>query len=267
VLNNLEAAEGDIPYALLYAVVDDVPDREEGSKSSVSFSSGSIPQYPKKCILAGTMGILSENPNLIDEFSLPVLNTDSDLVRYCSQAWESRTATYISTRDGTLPEWLTMPIPDRSFGDEIRTALVSPLRSAGDDVLGILITGINPRSPLDASYKLFLRITGEIIEKAAALISLPDEQRRAQAITDDITTSLTQQLRLYTLQAERSEAKFSRMAASSPIGMYMFDATDGRPLYANAAYMELLGISKEAHAIVCKPTAGAWEGLIHDEDM
>jgi PAS domain-containing protein len=135
------------------------------------------------------------------------------------------------------------------------------------EVLGVLIIGLSPRSPLNPAYKLYLRITGEIIEKAAALISLPEEQRRAQAITDDITTSLTQQLRLYTLQAERSEAKFSRMAASSPIGMYMFCAVDGRPLYANDAYLELLGVSREAHAIVCKPTTAAWEGLIHEEDM
>lgn len=266
VLDSLQAADIDIPYAILYSVVDDIPEGEDGSGSRSSASEATT-HHPKKAVLAGVMGIAHDNPNLTEYFALPVLNSDSDIVLHCSQAWESRIAQYISIDDGTLPAWLTVPNPERSFGDEIRNALVSPLRSAGDDVLGILVIGLSPRVPLNSAYKLYLRFTAEMIEKAAALISLPDEQRRAQAITDDITTSLTQQLRLYTLRAEKSEAKFSRMAASSPIGMYMFCAKDGKPLYANDAYLELLGVSREAHAIRCKPIASAWDDLIHDEDI
>lgn len=266
VLESMEVAEIDVAFTILYAIVDDVPEREEEGKSSTS-GSQSTTYHPKKLVLVGTVGIPSEDTNLIDSASLPVLHTDSELIRLCSEAWETRTAKYIRTKDGTLPAWLSTPISTRSFGDPIRTALVSPLRSAGDDVLGVLVTGVNPRVPLNSSYKLFLNITAEICEKAAALISLPDEQRRAQAVSDEITTSLTQQLRLYTLQAEKSEAKFSRMAASSPIGMYMFDAADGKPLYANDAYLDLLGVTRETHAIIPRPDAAAWWGLIHEEDM
>lgn len=266
VLSSLEAAGTDVPFAILYGVIDDCADGEDGSKSSTNESLLTV-HHPKKCVLAGSIGLPSDNPNLTESFSLPVLEQDSSLASHCSQVWESRIAQYICPNNGTLPAWLTDPIPTRSFGDKIRTALVSPLRSAGDEVIGVLVTGVNPRSPLNASYKLFLSITSEIIEKAAALISLPEEQRRAQAITDDITSSLTQQLRLYTLQAEKSEAKFSRMAASSPIGMYMFSSTDGKCLYANDAYLELLGVTREMHAIIARPDASAWEEFVHEEDM
>lgn len=266
VLESLEAAGTDIPFAILYRIVDDYPEGEDGSRSSTT-GSASTTQHPKKCVLAGTVGISKDNPNLTESFSLPVLDKDSSLASHCSQAWQSRIAQYICPNNGSLPAWLTDPIAGRSFGDPIRTALVSPLRSAGDEVLGVLITGINPRSPLSPSYKIFLSITSEIVEKAAALISLPEEQRRAQAITDDITSSLTQQLRLYTLQAEKSEAKFSRMAASSPIGMYMYNASDGRPLYVNDAYLELLGIARDAHAIISGPDPIAWQDYVNEEDL
>lgn len=266
VLESIEVAEIDISFAILYAVLDDLPGGDEENESSTG--SHSTTQHPKKLVLAGSVGISRDNPNLFASALLPVPGgTSDDLGHHCSQAWETRTAKYLRTRDRNLPAWLSTPHSTRSYGDPIRTALVSPLRSAGEDVLGVLVTGVNPRTPLNASYKLFLNITAEIIEKAAALISLPHEQRKAQAITDEITTSLTQQLRLYTLQAEKSEAKFSRMAASSPIGMFMFDATDGRPLYVNDAYIELLGVSPEMFAVMGTPEANSSEDFIHEEDV
>ena len=87
--------------------------------------------------------------------------------------------------------------------------------------MGVLIIGLCPRVPLDEGYHMWLGILGDLLLKSAAHVSLPLEQRRAQKLSDDVNSALAQQLRLTTLQAERSDAKFSRMARLAPIGMFV----------------------------------------------
>lgn len=146
----------------------------------------------------------------------------------------------------------------------------------------MLMVGLNPRCAHTGEYELFINIIVGFIEKAVALISLPDEQKRAQKVSDDINHALTQQLKLTTLKAERSEAKFTRLAATAPTGMFMvrnpdsvncqydltpyqFDA-EARPLYVNDTYLEMLGLTKE-EALSERPEAHYWDSLVHEDDL
>jgi PAS domain S-box-containing protein len=110
-------------------------------------------------------------------------------------------------------------------------------------------------------------MVGEWLTKTATLIVLPEEQRRAQKISDDLNGSLSRQLRLTTMQVEQSEERFRRMAMSAPQGMYMFDK-DGRPLHVNDKYLELVGERREDHEYA-QPTKRKknWHEHVHAEDL
>ncbi|KAK3716155.1 hypothetical protein LTR37_006600 [Vermiconidia calcicola] len=247
-LQALDNAVEDIPFALLYTLVDEPSD--EASESSESGRSA----VAKRCVLQGTIGIGNDHPDVPESFLVvDQFESRSSIVGPCLQVYNSQSSILIS-HDGTLPERLCTPIPGRGFGDSIRTALVAPVTLLGtDEVIGVLVLGLNPRSSLDGDYKIYMDFLSDILNKHATLISLPEEQRRAQKIADEMNTALAQQLRLITLQAERKEAKFARMASVSPF-------------YVNDAYLRLLGESKEQHTS-CDRATMAWHEHIHPDDL
>ena len=256
-LHALDGAVEDVPYALLYHVSDGTPD-------SGSDSSSPGPSF-RKCVLEGTVGISNDESGIYKTFRLSeVDDVGPGIIEPCVQAWRKRAIVTLSREDGTLPESLPSSIPNRAFGDEINTVIISPIMSL-NEVSGILVVALTPRCPLDDDFKLYLHLLTEVLVRTASLISLPQEQRRAQKIADEMNTALAQQLRLITLQAERMEAKFSRMAAEAPSGIFVYD-TDGRPLYVNEAYLRMLGETKESHGAWSSSTM-AWSEHIHPDDL
>ncbi|KAJ8606686.1 hypothetical protein MRB53_040768 [Persea americana] len=227
-IRSIVATSVDFPFALFYAVVDVTADDTESPASDSYWT------IPKKCVLVGTIGIAEDHPEAHKTFSLMEhIQAGPGIVKPCLQAWKSRDATLLTVDDDTLPASLTSPIPGRSFNDPIRAAMVSPVKSpAGSE--------------------------------AAALISLPEEQRRAQKMADEVNNALAQQLRLTTLQAEQSEAKFSRLASTAPTGMFMFDG-EGKMVYVNDTYLEMLGFTRDELAFR-KADETALSEEVHDHD-
>ena len=263
ILVGLQHAVEDVPFAMFYAVADDVPD------SVLEFTTcGSYCATNKKCVLEGTVGVAADNASAIQMFSLTEHTGSPDgIAKSCFQAWKTGQTMVLSSVDATLPASLATANPGRSFGDSIHKALVTPIRThAGDrrETLGILVMGMNSRCPYDEEYTLWAHLVAELAEKAATLITLPEEQRRAQKIADDINSALAQQLKTTTLQAEQNEAKFSKMAESAPTGMYMFDR-EGRPIYVNDAYLKIFQETREQHAARALTTAD-WRHSIHVDD-
>ncbi|CAK3992061.1 Transcription factor SKN7 [Lecanosticta acicola] len=258
VLQVIEGAEVDIPFALLYTVLDDLPNT--GSEKTV----GS--RRVKSARLAGKVGIPQGHPDLITSFELSPNSSPPGLASACAQSWQSGGTVVVSTREGSLPAALGSAAPQRSFGDPVTTALVSPIKSTtADDIIGVLVTGLNPRCAFIDEYSLFMTLFSDLIEKTAALISLPEEQRRSQLIADDINNALAMQLKMTTLKAERSEAKFSRLASAAPTGMFMFDA-EGRALYVNDTYLEMLDRTEKDHN-ARRPDTLSWQDDIHEDDL
>ncbi|KAK4543586.1 hypothetical protein LTR36_005481 [Oleoguttula mirabilis] len=264
VLGGLEPATEDFPSVMVYAVVDDEPDsRLESTK--VSSSSGNT----KKCVLAGTIGVASDNVGAVQTFGLSEhLETDVGIANPCLQAWETRKAVVLSSKDGTLPASLTTANAKRGYGDELHQAVVLPITSLGNvnsELLGILVLGLNPRCPYDQEYSAWVLLLAELVEKTAVLISLPEEQRRAKQSADDTNSALVQRLRITTLQAERSDARFVRMANSAPTGMYMFDH-EGTSIHVNDAYLDMIGQTREQHDTMT-PATSSWDETVHPDDM
>jgi PAS domain S-box-containing protein len=268
VINALAGFPKDVPFAILYAVVDDGP---EGAESSKSGSTGSsFTATDKACVLVDVAGLPEDIADFPRTFSLPEhAGTAAEtglhnLQKAVIESWISGGMVMLSTEDGTFPPYLGVTGP--LFGDTVKSAIVTPIKTlAGRGRLAFLVMGISPNCPFDSDYKTFTKLTVDIVEKAAAMIALPEEQRRAQKIADDVNTALAQQLRLTTLKAEKSEAKFSRMASAAPTGMFMFDA-EGRELYVNDAYLEVLGITREEHEPMTSDGCG-WKDQVHEDDL
>jgi len=122
-----------------------------------------------------------------------------------------------------------------------------------------------PRRLFTDESRLFVSHISDLVSKAAALISLPEEQRRDQEKFEQINFALSQQLQIIALKAEKNEETFTRMAQSAPFGMYMFDR-DGNPKYVNDAYLRLIGLDRDSFEQAASRGL-AWRDTIYEEDI
>lgn len=262
-LSGLQCEAVDLPYAAFYEAEHDLSELVSESTESNAYT-------PERtiCTLHGTMGILQPE-NLPKAFMLAdeELNEDTQvLAKAFTTAWKDQRPTMLGVDGVPLPQYLTLSNPDRGFGDTVKQAVLIPVTSiTSRDLMGVLIIGLCPRVPLDEGYNMWLGILGDLLLKAAAFISLPLEQRRAQKLSDDVNSALAQQLRLTTLQAERSDAKFSRMAKLAPIGMFVLDP-EGTPLYVNDAYRKLLPALPDGSAVSFNKPSDCTD-FIHPDDV
>jgi PAS domain S-box-containing protein len=255
VLKGLEACNIDVPAAVLYEARPDETDPNELPDSIT-------------CTVVGTIGV----GDGAEEVVVPDLTFSAEtpnkhpVANAFQQAWRTRESVRLSSEEQSLPSAFAATNQGRGSGDPINEALVCPINpTTGASAFGFLVLGLNSRSISDPYYKLWLHIIVDFIEKAAFLISLPQEQRRAKTLADDMVTSLAHQLRFMTLQAERSEAKFSRQASLSPHGMFMFDM-DGRVLYINDSYLAMLGETRDEY-YKRGVDAGHWQQYVHEDDL
>lgn len=262
-LGGLQCEVVDLPYAAFYAAEHDLSELVSESTDSNAYT-------PERtiCTLESTMGVTQ--PSALPQAFTLADETLSDstkaLAKAFTSAWKGQRHVVLSSEEGTLPSEFAFANPDRGFGDPVKQSVAIPITSiTSRDLMGVLLVGLCPRVPFDEGYDMWLTILGDILLKAAAFISLPLEQRRAQKMSDDVNNALAQQLRLTTLQAERSDAKFSRMAKLAPIGMYVLDP-EGNPLYVNDAYRRVAPDLPDGRTIAFKKPSD-WTDCIHPEDV
>ena len=185
----MEQAVEDVVFGHIYLVQDD------DSAAVPSDSSESGPREAKKCVLQETVGVSESHASVIPSFSLREIQTEgSNTINSFVKAWTTGEIVLLSSEDGSLRKRSRLPIPGRGYGDRIRNAIVAPITShLSHEILGIVIMGLDPRSPYDDEYILWNNLILDLLGKAASLVSLPEEQRRAQKIADDINSSLAQQ--------------------------------------------------------------------------
>ncbi|KAH0020986.1 hypothetical protein KCU80_g16383, partial [Aureobasidium melanogenum] len=129
-----------------------------------------------------------------------------------------KTQQVVVLQQDRLPPELALLVPDRGF---VTTACVLPVASVSGQQIAFIVLGMNPRRLFTDESRLFLSHMNDLISKAAALISLPEEQRRDQEKFEQINFALSQQLQIIALKAEKNEETFTRMAQNAPFGMYV----------------------------------------------
>ncbi|KAG9563518.1 histidine kinase, partial [Aureobasidium melanogenum] len=173
-----------------------------------------------------------------------------------------KTQQVVVLQQDRLPPELALLVPDRGF---VTTACVLPIASVSGQQIAFIVLGMNPRRLFTDESRLFLSHMNDLISKAAALISLPEEQRRDQEKFEQINFALSQQLQIIALKAEKNEETFTRMAQNAPFGMYMFDR-DGNPKYVNDAYLRLIGLDRDTFEQAASRGL-AWKDTIYEEDI
>lgn len=233
VLEGLEHNHYDVPFALLYSIVDsdDADTASHSSDSTISL---------KSCILEGAIGIPSGHP--ASPSKLDLKRSQEGFVPAFREAMRTREPTTLHTRDGSLPEELLEGIKWRGSGDPCRDAIIFPVRPTnGDTIFAFLLIGINPRRAWDDAYKDFAAMLNrQLATSLASVMLFEDEIRRSRNAAEMAALQREQLSRELELQTSRMR----RMTELSPLGMYLF-SPDGVLQEANERYYEMTGHPKD----------------------
>ena len=255
VLKGLEYNLYDAPFALLYSVTDEI---DSDSQSSAHSNSGTSQQ----CVLEGTIGVPKGHPAAAP--SIDLRNGSDYFAHVFRRAMKKDRPTYLSVRDGTLDPKYLEHVQWRGFEVPCTAAVCCPIHLAGgEQTIGFLVMGVNPRRPYDDDYSLYMQLLGRQLATAMASVVLFEEEiargRRAAKIADLKETELSKQLQVTTEQAIENELKFTRLSELNPSGMFIADS-QGKITYCNAKMYHITNVSQDALE------GNKWMGAIVDED-
>ncbi|KAB8297813.1 hypothetical protein EYC80_001611 [Monilinia laxa] len=238
VLGALVENEYDFPFVLLYSVLDDVENDATSSRGSISSdSSTSI----KSVILEGSLGVPEGHPSA--QTRLDLKRHLGGYVPALREAMKTRQPSLLSLSDSMLPVGLTQGYNwKRGYGEPCRDAVVLPLRPTnGENTLGFLVIGVNPRRPYNSDYESFIKILNRHLANSLASVTLfQDEIRRGN---DAAEVAAAERLGLYE-ELALQKSRLQRIAEVSPVGMFSVDS-DGVLLEANDRYYEITNLSRD----------------------
>jgi hypothetical protein len=199
-----------------------------------SIHCGSLSQAPQ-CVLEGTLGVPDGHRAAMSPLDLKT--SDEGFAPYLRDSMKMDRPILLKTEEGSLPSDLIEGLEWRGFGDACRAAVVCPIHpTTGNNILGFLVMGINPRRPYDDDYSLFIQLLSrQLATSMASVVLFEEEIRRGQqaarlAALD--RQELSKQLDLRTQEAVESETKFTRMAEFVPVGMFIAN-NEGQVTYSN----------------------------------
>ncbi len=232
-LEGLEQDVIDVPFALLYSIVDN-DDADTASHSSDSTVSA------KSCVLEGSIGIPEGHHAAPRKLDLKC--SQEGFIPAFREAMRTREPTMLQTRDGTLPEALLNGIMWRGYGQPCKEAIILPVRPTnGELVYAFLVIGVQPRRAYDEEYKAFAAMLyRQLATSLAYVILFEDEVKRSRNAAELAHAQREQLSRELALQTSRMR----RMTELSPLGMYLF-SPEGMLLEANDRYYELTGHARE----------------------
>jgi|SRR5690242_9746210 len=234
-LEGLEHDTVDVPFALLYSIVDsdDADTASHSSDSTISL---------KSCVLEGSIGIPEGHP--ASPRRLDLKRSQEGFIPAFREAMRTREPTMLQTSDGTLPESLLEGITWRGYGDPCKEAIIFPVRPTnGETVFAFLLIGVQPRRAYDEEYKAFAAILNrQLATSLASVMLFEDEMKRSRNAAELAQVQREQLSRELALQTSRMR----RMTELSPLGMYLF-SPEGMLLEANDRYFELTGHVREGY--------------------
>ncbi|KAK2600813.1 hypothetical protein N8I77_010320 [Diaporthe amygdali] len=224
----------DIPLAILYSVQDD-PEAQSVTHSLYGF--------PKICQLEGALGV--PEGHTIAPSTISLRNTDQGLASIFRSALQGQYPLLLQTKDGTLPESLIQGLEWRGFGDACRSAVVCPIRPTREEnVMGLLLLGLNPRRPYDNDYRQFISLLNQkLTTTLASTVLLEEEARRGRNIAEEAAyeeARLKSPLSDKKKEATESLHKFEEVADFIPVGM-AFQNAQGVLTKTNDAWHRITG--------------------------
>jgi len=247
-LDTLGAYPEDVPFALIYSNEDD----------SVSSTSSSWANSLRRYQLHGALGIDQNNAAIPKAFDLTDRKSVYGLARACRDAIIGKKTMVLRRHDNTLPADLATAIPGRGWEDPIEAVCVMPIAVNAAGALAFFVLGLNPRRPFNEDSLHFAHNLRDVLTKSSSLLN----QARFEEIHDNLST----QLKISTLKAARNEERFTRMAESAPIGICTF-RPDGKPLYCNDQYLNLVGVPREYDWKKLWDSEATWQERVHPDDM
>lgn len=233
-MKGLEDNIFDFPYALLYSVVDDM-ELEADDGASISQGSESSATI-KSCVLEGTLGVPEGHPTAAKRLDLK--RSRGGFVPSFREAMKTREPKLLTIVDGTLLQSLTEGFEWRGFGEPCREDIVCPIRpTTGENVMGFLVVGVNPRPPFDDDYQSFIRLLDRQLATSLASVTLLEVEVR-RGLTAAETAALERSRLSEELAVQRS--RLHRIAEISPVVMFSIDS-EGVSLEANDRWFEMAG--------------------------
>ena len=162
VLNGFESNERDVPLAVIYSFETDMQD---SAQKSVIY-------------LQGTLGVDEGHPLALK--SVDLMQSNQAIVPLLQNAISVKGPMVFQREDGTLPESLLQGIEWRGFGEPSNALAVLPL-TAGDEALGFLLIGLNPRRAYDEDYDDFVKLLNRQLSTSLTSAALMEQAKRKQA--------------------------------------------------------------------------------------
>lgn len=239
VVEGLASNEYDIPFALLYSVVEDLNDESSPIDPNNSKQSS-------RCTLEGVLGVPNQHPAAPTSLDLKI--SQDGFAPYLRESVKTGGPVLLRTEDGTLSPHLIEGFQWRGFEDPCTESVVCPIRpTTSDAILGFLVIGVNPRRRYDDDYSLFVRLLSRQIATSMASVVLYEEEirkgRRAAQVAALDRQILSKQLNLRTQEKLESEMKFTRMAELGPVGMFIANPA-GEITYSNSKCVHFVILSR-----------------------
>lgn len=226
-LKSLESNGYDFPFALIYSVQDEYEQDDDNSSSS------SASDIMKSCILEGSIGVPDGHTAAPPRLDLH--RARGGFIPSFRDALRTRQPKLLKIVDGSLSESLLQGMEWKGYGEPCREAIVCPIRPTnGDDVMGFLLFGINPRRRYDEDYQKFVQLLDRQLATSLASVKLYEEESLRGAET---AVRFSKELDL-----ERT--RFQRMAELASVGLFSI-GIDGRILEANDRWYEITGHSRD----------------------
>jgi PAS domain-containing protein len=222
----------DLPLVLLYSVADE-GDSSTGSGESRIFC------------LEGALGI-PDGGHQLAPVRLDLFRDQAGLAPYFKSAIRLGRPLLIAIAD-IEPSSLES-LQWRGFGDACTHAVICPIRPTKDEnVMGLLMIGLNPRRPYDFEYNEFISILSQkLATTLASSVLFEEEVRRGrnaaqQAAFDQ--AKLFELLAIRTKEADESTRRFQIFSEAVPTGL-CFSRPDGTISYANDVWYKLTSFVK-----------------------
>ncbi|KAF4974490.1 hypothetical protein FZEAL_8612, partial [Fusarium zealandicum] len=257
VQKGLEYNEHDVPFALVYSA------KEDTESEVSSMHSGSLIHSPQ-LVLEGSLGVPDGHPAALSHLDLR--QSDDGFAPYMRQSMAAGGAPIVlSEEDGTLPMNLIEGLHWRGFGDPSKTLVIFPVipTTTGENVIGFVILGVNPRRAYDDDCKLFIHLLSRQLATSMASVVLFEEEikrgQRAARLAALDRQELSMQLYLRTQEAVESEYRFTRMAEFAPVGMFIANFA-GKINYCNDMWWQISRHSRSEDSV------DTWMDSVRDED-